>query len=287
MQRDEIVTELQQLQRKRSIVIKSRIMVSNRLQAIIAGTLGYDANLTEKERRKLFTEADKVIKSVVAGKSTHEYEDIIRAAHYGISGDKGFDHIQKTYDKSMVKLAAMLPVAAWVESPEQKGFGMLSLAIVVGECGDFANYSGPMKVWRRLGCAPRTFDGQTFMGATWKSGKQGKLPASEWEEFGYCPRRRSVSYLIGENLVRQNGTIRADDYVDATETATVGPYRFRYEQAKANATAAHTDWSPLRCHRHAMLLATKRLLRNLWCVWNNKPVSQDQNATEWSAADVA
>jgi hypothetical protein len=40
------------------------------------------------------------------------------------------------------------------------------------------------------------------MGATWRY--KGGLPAEEWTAFGYSPRRRSIAYLIGANLLRGN-----------------------------------------------------------------------------------
>ena len=53
----QVAAELQDLQRRRSIVIKSRNMQANRLQAIVAGTLGYHSGMAEKERTKKFAEA--------------------------------------------------------------------------------------------------------------------------------------------------------------------------------------------------------------------------------------
>ncbi|MHC4278449.1 MAG: hypothetical protein ACYSTI_14200, partial [Planctomycetota bacterium] len=58
----EICKDLQDAQRLRAVYIKSRIMIANRIQAIVAGEIGYRSGLSEAERRKLFTEAGKVIK---------------------------------------------------------------------------------------------------------------------------------------------------------------------------------------------------------------------------------
>jgi hypothetical protein len=156
---------------------------------------------------------------------------------------------------------------------------------VIGETGDLSNYANPAKVWRRLGCAPFTKDQETLMGATWRgrsNGKRGtKLHASDWEEFGYSPRRRSISYLIGEGIVKANG---------------LGPYRKRYDTVKKDYPKKHPDRVKCpdckgsgegkrakcskckgagklmkRAHLHAMLLATKSLLKELWVVWNNYP----------------
>jgi len=266
--------ELQGLQRQRTVYIKSRIMVGNRLQALVAGTMGYSSGMKEAERRAVFSEAGKLIQRVVEGEE-HAMSSMILVHYTGISE---FVRVQKELEKKMVARAKQLPVAAWLEAPEQKGFGMQSLATVIGEAGDLNNYANPAKVWRRMGCAPWTFRGETKMGATWRSGKEGKLPAEEWTNYGYSPRRRSLAYLIGEGLVKQNGE---------------GPYRQRYDEAKARAAETHPGWTCCskcegsgktkkgskcsnckgtgvvmkRCHLHGMLLATKLLFKNLWLEW--------------------
>jgi hypothetical protein len=198
--------ELQALQRQRAIYIKSRIMVANRLQAIVAGTIGYHSGMGEGERRKTFAAAGKLVKQIVNDEVASDLRSLVMTHVVGIDE---FERMQRALEKEMIAIARRLPVAAWVERPEQRGFGLLFLAIVVGETGDLANYANPGKVWRRLGCAPYTKDGETLMGATWrsrsKSKTQTKLNAVDWEDFGYSPRRRSISYLIGEGMVKLNG----------------------------------------------------------------------------------
>lgn len=274
MTRPQIVAELKLLQRQRAIVLKSRNMQANRLQAIVAGTLGYYARMPENERKRKFQEAATLIKEVAEGSAECDMKAIIQTTLIGIDA---FNKLKNECERKMVLYAKHLPVAAWVDHKDQRGFGPLFLAIVVGESGDLANYANPGKLWRRLSCAPWTFDAQTLMGATWRSGKQGKLPAEAWEAYGYSPRRRSITFLIGEGIVKQNGS---------------GPYRQRYDDAKMQAEKAHPEWTEcvcegtgknkaggkcigcggrgrklLRCHRHAMLLATKLLLKNLWVEW--------------------
>lgn len=270
-----IAAELQALQRQRAVILKSRNMQANRLQAVIAGTLGYSSSMPEKERRKKFDEATALINRIKAGEQSHSFARIVLATLEGI---KAFNGLKASLEKEMVKLAGKLPVAAWVKAPEQRGFGLLFLAIVIGETGDLANYANPAKVWKRLGCAPHTFDGKTKMGATWKSGKEGKLPALEWEQFGYSPRRRSIAYLIGEGLQKQN-FVKPDGAGETTNEPEArfiapGPYRARYDQAKATFQATHPDYKPLRCHLHGMLLAAKLLLKNLWIEWNDRPAME-------------
>lgn len=276
------VSDLQALQRQRTVYIKSMTMVSNRLQAIVAGTMGYHTGLTDKERIKLFGDAGKLIKRIVRDGEEHDMRGIVLAHTESLDA---LNAMRVPIEKQMETLAKMLSVAEWVQAPEQKGFGMPSLAVVVGEAGDLANYPNPGKLWARFGCHPYEKDGENHMGATWKSRarKPGvvKLSSEDWEAFGYSPRRRSIAYLIGENLIKQNGD---------------GPYRRRYDVKKAEAAEKHPDWIRCKkcegggrngkgkcsnckgtgevwkhCHLHGMLLAAKLLLRELWAEWNGRP----------------
>jgi hypothetical protein len=251
MNRTERIDELRRLQRARTVVLKSRIMVSNRIQATVAGGLGYDSHQDEKERERYWREAGLVIKAVAAGED-HAFADMILAHDVAI---QGLLAQQRSYESDMVAEAKELPVAGWVGEPEQRGFGLLNLAIIVGECGGLENYSNPGKVWRRMGCAPYTTGGKTAMGGTWRGGREGKLTAAEWSDYGYSPRRRSIVYNVAEPLLKQNGD---------------GPYRHRYDVKKAEAAERHPDWSKQRCHLHGMLLIGKLLLKALWIAWNQE-----------------
>lgn len=308
--------------------MKSRIMFLNRLRGVVAcDELGYNPNVPKDDGEKLFAEADKLIKEVCEGKKDCNMSPVIRNTMIGVDALLG---AEAGYEKEMTKIAKTLPVASWVNAPERRGFGMLFLAIVVGECGDLNNYPTVAKLWRRMACAPWAFGEKTLMGATWKAGKEGKLPALEWEKYGYSPRRRSISYLIGLGIVKQNfmklpaggdsksvtGSRTAPAGTDngEPEPGTVpGPYRRRYEEAKAKALVNRPEWavcavckgskrSPTgkkacdnckgtgkvgkRIHLHGMLLATKRLLLDLWIEWTGKalmtPEEARQAASIWS-----
>lgn len=253
MNRYELAAELQSLQKQRAWYIKTKNMVSNRLQATVAGTIGYHSGLKEAERAKLFTEAGKLVKRVACGEEDSDHKPLILTTQMAIDG---FEEMRKSIETQMKSVAKELPVHDWVEHEQQRGFGTLFLAIVIGETGDLANYANPGKVWRRMGCAPWTKNDETLMGATWrgrsKSKTQTKLHAADWEEYGYSPRRRSISYLIGDGIVKNNKSI----------------YRERYETKKAELQEKHPDYNKMRCHLHGMLLATKLLLKNLWLEWN-------------------
>lgn len=198
----QLAAELQTLQRQRAWYLKSRIMIANRLQATVAGYRGYSSNQEEKVRRQRFAEASNIIQQIGKGTITEApYLEIVRTTLLSITG---FNQAIARLEKQMLAFAKQLPVVAWVQAPEQRGFGVLFLGIVIGETGDLAGYTNPAKVWKRLGCAPFVADGQTHMGATWRAGREGKLSAEQWAAFGYSPRRRSIAYLIGEGLCKQN-----------------------------------------------------------------------------------
>ena len=308
---------IRELQRQRVCNLKSRIMISNRLVATVATATGYHAGMEDDERKKRFAKASEVIARV---KTDHNHETdsgagLILATLPSIAA---FDAMVDGYEKEMLKLAKQLPVAAWVAKPEQRGFGLHSLALIVGETGDLNNYAAPGKLWKRMGCAPYESHGEMKMPSTWRKSKP-TLSAEEWTEIGYSPRRRSVAYLIGEGLMKQNFLTngKADEYLietdlpDATsrsskaakgagksqretEPSNAGPYRRRYDEAKARAVEVHPDWctpcetckgkgknkrgdkcskcngngkAMAHAHNHAMLLCAKLLLKNLWVEW--------------------
>lgn len=286
-----ICRQLQELQRQRVCHLKSRIMLDNRLVSSVAVSLGYKSGLDEDARKKAFGAAQACIERIRRGDASAETENalapLVLEASRAIGG---FDRHVDFIEKAMVKLAKQLPVASWVKAEPQKGFGIKSLAILIGEAGDLSNYANPGKLWRRMGCAPFESQGVMRMGARWKSAKPG-LSAAEWEEYGYSPRRRSVAYVFGENLVKQNFVNGdhiceteaevAGDRSDETESriagepwretecTIAGPYRRRYDEVKATKLALESDeWPRLRCHRHGMLLAVKLLMRELWKAWN-------------------
>lgn len=267
-----LCTELQNLQRQREVTIKSRNMAANRLQAVIAGTLGYYSGMAEAQRKEKFTEAKQLIDQVDEGAAIdHPFVPIIKTTLIGI---RAFNEMIDALSKEQVSLVKQLPprILDWVQNPKQLGLGLPILACILGETGDLSNYPNPGKVWKRMGCAPYTFDNRTRMGSTWRFGKEGKLPASEWESFGYSPRRRSIAYRLGECLLRQNGPRKDDDGEIVKEA---GPYYLRYLESRKKLKEDHPDYPDGRCHRHGMLLSTKLCLRELWNTW--------QAAVKWEA----
>lgn len=286
---EETINHLIVLQRQRSIVIKSKIMQENRIVAIVAGSMGYSAFAEEKERDKKFEEARSLIKRVIEGEATHLLEKVIRTTYLGIDE---FNKCKDDSTKQIEETVESLPIKGWIDKVEQRGFGYLSCGMILGETGDLSNYANPAKLWRRMGCAPYEkggygSGGKVAMGGTWKRGKEGKLTAEEWVDYGYSPRRRSIMYVITDCLLKNNGE---------------GPYREKYIEAKIGAYEKHKDdpnWTWTKCtlckgkpdgcmrcgdtghksgraHLHSMLVAGKLLLYNLWCQWNPDKVLDEK-----------
>lgn len=240
---------LQELQRRKVATLKSRLMLDNQLAAIVSTEMGYHAGQDEAERKAHRAKAVELIEAIDKRNVPTELQVVADRVSGLVTNSliarDGFDLFLKGIEKEMCVLAAALSTAQWINGI--RGVGLKSLATIVGEAGDLSNYANPAKLWKRLGLAP--FNGK--MPSTWRFGKEGSLTSEQWSELGYSPRRRSVMYVIGECIVKQND----------------GAYRARYDEAKTKAAESHPDWSKGRCHNHGMLLATKRLVLDLWKQW--------------------
>lgn len=245
--------ELQELQRQAVSAMKSRVMISNRAVSGIALAMGYQANMTEEDRKKHWDKAAELFKIMrKGGEIPAEYQHIaslmqMLTATVSLAID-GFETFEEGLDKAMVAIVKSLPIAAWIVEPEQRGIAELSVARIIGEAGNLSNYSGPYKLFKRLGLAP--YNGK--MPSTWRGSKPG-LSAEEWTNLGYSPRRRSVVWNIGECIVKANQS---------------GPYRKRYDDAKADFKAKHEGCKDGHANNHAKLVASKEFVQQLWKQWN-------------------
>lgn len=245
----QICQHLRDIHARREQFIKTRIMFANRRRALVAWSLGYKSTDDEDERTKRLGEADKIVAAILKGESKPEHNDVAEFVRQMEPAIEAADSQSDALGKSMVKLVKQIPVCEWAE--RQRGFGLMNLARIIGETGDLSLYANPAKVWKRLGLAPVTKNGITRHPSSWKS--KGGLTAEEWSEVGYCPRRRAIAFVVSECLLKGNGE---------------GQYRSRYNQAKTLFAAKHPEEKPIHCHKHAMLLMVKMLIRDLWVVWN-------------------
>lgn len=285
---EDTIQGLCELQRKRISILKSRIMIENRTISTVATFLGFATSMEEEERKARFDEARKIIELVNKEKELKDLDqrqsDFIKSlVGSSYQAVDGFQLGLELLEKDIVKSAKLLPIADWVQETDQRGFGLKSFGIIIGETGNISNYPNPAKLWSRMGCAPYQSKGETLAGATWKSrtGNRDKnvhkLSTKEWEDYGYSPRRRSVMYVIGECLLKLNK----------------GSYRKRYLESKKivmEKNLNNPDWKMNDCekcagegcdkclqfgkkcaraHNHGMLLMSKLLLKNLWIEWTN------------------
>jgi hypothetical protein len=274
--------EIQQLQRQRVVLQKSRIMFDNRLIATVGSSMGHHASEDEKVREKNRKEAQKVIDAVLnekpyAGKFNPQR--VAPLVHMTVAAMQGFLEFEEGLDEGMIELASHLPIAPWFDEIEQRGVGLISLAKIVGESGDIGNYSNKSKLWARMGCAPFSSQGETHMGGGWRRNAK-KLTAAEWEKYGQSKRRRSVMYVITDGLIKLNKP--GPYWKRYSDLKTAHGYE-RYDTGKINPKTEkpifawrkfepglHDDWTQIHVELHCKLLAGKLFLKEFWKEWQRR-----------------
>lgn len=188
-----------------------------------------------------------------------EWRNLIMAS---VAARTPFDEIEAAAGKEMKALAVRLPV--WMEFGEGiRGFGKMSLAIIVAEAGDLSKYPKKGHLWKRMGVA--VIDGQA----------QGKLPKNTakdiWIEHGYNRERRSRMFTIGDTLIKAQGPYR-EVYLARKEYERARAEReglIVAPSAKIPVKRAHEFISDGHIHRRSQRYMEKRLLRELWQAWKS------------------
>ena len=184
------IAEIVTLHRLRQNAIKAQTKLSLQGQAVIR--LLVPADETPKEKAKARYAA---IYKAAATDPTHDLHDYV--APYLHAG-RPLDEQRAVYERQLVKAAKRLPVYPWVKSV--RGFGDISFATIVGECGDIGTYKSVSAVWKRLGLA--VIDGN-------RQGNPGKsASADDWIAHGYNRQRRSVSWNMRANIIGAQGMWR-------------------------------------------------------------------------------
>jgi len=155
---------------------------------------------------------------------------------------------RNSLEKKLTDCAKLLPVYDWAVSI--KGLGDLSLSRIIGETGDLCNYPTPAKLWKRLG-----------LGVTDGRCDRRVKDKAIAEAMGYCSRRRSFVWVVGECLMKQTGSY----------------YKMLYDKRKVQEAVKIPDKKDKKGkmipgilgHRHnrAKRYMEKQLLRDLWCQW--------------------
>lgn len=160
-------------------------------------------------------------------------------------------------EKDLRQLARKLPVWTWVE--QVRGLGDLGLALIVGEAGDLSNYANPAKLWKRMGLA--VIGGQ-------RQRRVAGDPALAIEH-GYCPRRRSLMWNLGESMVKTGDAYR-QLYLERKEyecRAAIERGLTVLPAAKIPKADAARYISKGHVHNRARRYMEKRLLKDLWAAW--------------------
>lgn len=174
------------------------------------------------------------------------------------------DAQRAVYEKDMVKAVKRLPVYAWAKGV--KGFGDISLATIVGECGDIGTYRSVSAVWKRMGVAVIAGKRQGNPGAG--------ASAEDWIEHGYNAQRRSVGYVAREHVIGGMGKWRPDfgsGLADATYYQRIYAERARLECVKLGMPLTCSDKGKESYKKHvsnrAHRYVEKRLLKHLYLEW--------------------
>lgn len=179
-------------------------------------------------------EADRIYKAAI-GKGEHHMADTAFAAIFPlVEGRKSVETARKQVEKRLGVLAADLPAAEWVN--QTRGFGIASLAAIIGEAGDLSDYPTVAKLWKRMGLA------------VMPSGRQRKVAGAEGIEHGYSPARRSVIWSLGDSIIKVGGTYKL-----------VYNERKEYESPRVE--------TKMHAHNRAKRYMEKRVLRDLWVAW--------------------
>ncbi len=178
-----------------------------------------------------------------------------------------FDRELTAIEKDMAKMAKRLPVAPWVESV--RGFGLLSLASIVGEAGDIGSYATVSRLWKRMGLAVIAGERQ-----------RKKADLDEAAAHGYNPERRSVMWNVAEPLARLQRTWTDKKTGEIKKPADHYGAYLEAEKAKALAKGLTPAHAENRAKRHM----SKRLLADFWSAWRR--AAGDQPMLDAQRADV-
>ncbi len=272
MRPDPIIAEIREWHRVRCYAMEQRKRATLSLGSFLRLVLGWSLALPEAERSRIKAQAQSLIglgedeaKALKRDKpfATDEPDYLKwRGAILASLQARGpFVEIEKGAVKEMERLAHELPVWPWCEAI--RGFGAVSLAVIVGEAGDLADYPRKGHLWKRMGLA--VLDGIR------QGGLKKTAVKEEWLAHGYNRQRRSRVWNIGDALIKGNGDgAYRECYLarkvyerDRAEAAglTVAP------AAKIPKKRAAEFMSDGHIHRRAQRYMEKRLLRDLWQAW--------------------
>lgn len=249
----ETCLQLRELASQRRAVVLEMTALTHRAKSLIRRSLGWRFEMTEKESKPINDEAARIcrelIEKVSDPPSIEPYSSMLAIQALRESYHPML-RVRKLYDKTMAELAETTPGATFAK--EVCGFSIHMLAQLIGETGDLSGYANKGRLWKRMGMV--AYKGK--MPSTWRMSKGEKLSAEEWTDLGYCPSRRALMHVIGECLMKSNGSD--------------GEYKRTYDERKAFELARDPEMKPIIAHKRAMLIMEKRLLKHLWIAWRRE-----------------
>lgn len=236
------IAKLRELQAHRHACMKMTTRITNQRIALVKRFFGYDPTLPEKERNKINIKAAKFVKDVLASKKIVGQKKLAGLISAVLVYQESYNPMKirrLALEKERKSLAESLPgVASFVKS--RHGVGIDTLAVVIGECGDLADYPDYSKVWKRMGLAVINGESQ----------RKRTDPALALLH-GYSPRRRSAMWVVGDALIRAGG-----------------PYKDIYDKRKVYEQKTSPDLSVGHIHKRAHRYMEKKFLEHLWMLFN-------------------
>lgn len=207
------------------------------------GLVGIRPDMNKKQQalmKRLIKEGGLLMKKLQAGELNGNHY-VVKSCLPLLLSRARLRPYRKRLERDLEKLVSSLPVSAWVDDPVNRGFGLLSLAMMIGECGDIGTYRNISALWKRMGLA--VINGE----------RQRKVLGPDAVLHGYKPARRSCAWNIAGNLLKQQGTN--------------GPYRRFYDLEKQR----QIDRGLKKGHAHnrAARHMTKKLIRRLYNNWQS------------------
>jgi hypothetical protein len=258
----EIIDRIKALHRTRRYALKMQAKIDRGIESFIRINATEWAPDAAEDNREQY---NRQVRAIIAAARNGEGDEIIVGLVQNTDhGREPFDRLREDAELQMEKLARDLPVAAWIQSV--RGAGLLGLATIIAEAGDLGNYSGPAKLWKRLGFAP--YDG--YAGSTWKRAtwRPRALTADEWIENPFSGERYALMHQIAVWLI--NAQWIAAGKTGTGEGQPNGPYGELYARRRAHTVLVHPEWSKQHSRMDALRVAMKRFLADLWQQWRQQ-----------------
>jgi hypothetical protein len=272
--------DLMGLQVRRKFFIGITNVLTNKAKALVRRNLGWRYDMEEKERAALAKRGNAILAAALANKPQKEADmavficmagDIMQFGESLAPGEKARHEIEL----QMCRIVRKLPVHKW-QKPVQ-GFGEKALGIIIGECGNLANYDHEDKLKKRLGLAP--FEGKAY--SRWRT--DGGLTKEQWTDAGYAPRRRAELHSVMEPLFKHQSEwpekVQKDGSIRPFRPA-LAPYGMAYYRRRAHTATTHPEWKPIQSHMDGLRVMTQELITDLWSEWRRAERKLPETANE-------